>query len=80
VKGFHAHDGWYFRRNGDGSVTVSVTQTAQADAPVEREVTVSPETWASIVASVSLHGESALTFAAAAGLHVIPPLPASGPL
>lgn len=57
-EGFHAFGGWYFRRDTDGHVTIEVTETAQADAPLARALTVDPATWASIVASVSAEGES----------------------
>lgn len=68
-EGFHAHHGWYFRRNTDGSVTVEVAESAQEDAPLQVGSTFDPDTWASIVASVSSRGEDAATWRAARELH-----------
>lgn len=52
-KGFHAKNGWYFQREDGGSVRVTVDELDGASA----EVTFDPDTWASIVASVSFAGE-----------------------
>lgn len=60
--GFHAHDGWYFHRETDGSVKVTATRG-------EVVVVLHPDTWASIVASVSVHGETAETFGQARAFH-----------
>lgn len=68
-EGFHAHDGWYFRRDTDGHVTIEVTETAQVDAPLARALTVDPDTWASIVASVSASGEDGQTWQRARDFH-----------
>lgn len=48
--GFHAHDGWYFRREEDGSVRI-LAPDSQATHQV---VLLDAGTWASIVASVSV--------------------------
>lgn len=67
--GFHAHGGWYFRREDDGSVTIEVAESAHVDAPLKVALTVDPDTWASIVASVSGSGETGDTWRAARTLH-----------
>ncbi len=68
--GFHARDGWYFRRNDtDGSVTIEIAESAQADAELVDAATFDADTWASIVASVSGGDETAGTFGVAQALH-----------
>jgi len=52
--GFHAKDGWYFERQGDGSVKIS----AAVDRSTE-VITLDPSSWASVVASMSAEGEKA---------------------
>jgi hypothetical protein len=62
--GFHARDGWYFQRQDDGSVKIS--------ASVQRcteELTIDPDTWASIVASVSAKGETSVRYQQARQFH-----------
>lgn len=60
--GFHSHGGLYFRRGSDGSVTVYAEQPG--------EVTLTAESWASVVASVSQHGEGHLSYHSALSFHV----------
>lgn len=67
--GFHAHDGWYFRRNDDGSVTIEVAESGSNDT-LYQALTVDPDTWASVIASVSGCGEDAATWQAARNLHM----------
>lgn len=67
---FHAHSGWYFRRNADATVTIWADST-DGDP---REVTFEPATWASIVASVSSEGETSGTYREALALHTREPL------
>lgn len=65
--GFHAKDGWYFRREPTGGVRIL---SPAAYGPGSGQTVVLDEsTWASAVASVSVHGESAESFAAARQLH-----------
>jgi hypothetical protein len=74
--GFHAHDGWYFRRSDgatDGVVVIEVAESAQQDAPLKVAAGFDPDTWASIVASVSAAGESGPTWNAARRLHMAGP-------
>ncbi|HWB36633.1 MAG TPA: hypothetical protein VHA75_11475, partial [Rugosimonospora sp.] len=68
--GFHAHSGWYFRRNSDGTVTIYADATEDGHP---REVTFEPSTWASIVASVSSEGETSATYREALALHTREP-------
>jgi hypothetical protein len=64
---FHAHDGWFFKRNEDGSVTVWAGDDGA-------EQSFEPSEWASIVASVSVGGETGATYRRALGLHSGQPL------
>lgn len=59
--GFHAHDGWYFHREADGSV--------RATATGGEEIILHPDTWASIVAHVSVTGDTAEAFEQARAFH-----------
>jgi hypothetical protein len=53
-EGFHAHDGWYFTRLDDGHVKISAAVSRSTEV-----IRLDPETWASIVASVSEGGDTA---------------------
>ncbi len=66
---FHAKAGVYFGRLSDGSVEVIVKADACENAQVLKALSLSPDSWASVVASVSRAGESAEQFAAAVALH-----------
>lgn len=63
--GFHAHSGWYFRREPDGSVRI-LAPDSQATHQV---VTLDASTWASVVASVCASGETFHTHRAALAAH-----------
>lgn len=65
--GFHAHDGWFFRREEDGSVRILAPDSAGRGA--SQKVVLDPNTWASVVASVSASGDTSETFGAAKRLH-----------
>jgi len=65
--GFHARDGWYFRREADGSVRILGPDSAGPGA--HQSVTLDADTWASVVASVSAQGETSESFIAANDLH-----------
>lgn len=56
--GLHESDGWYFKRELDGSVTIRVTSYGDMGAFVLREHRIHPDSWASIVATVSELGET----------------------
>lgn len=62
--GFHAQDGWYFERQPDGSVKIS----AAVHRCIETTV-IGPDTWASIVASVSAAGETSTRWQQAREFH-----------
>jgi hypothetical protein len=66
-EGFHARDGWYFRREDDGSVHITAPDSMGPGA--HQVVTLDPETWASVVASVSARGDNVNTFIAAHRFH-----------
>jgi hypothetical protein len=63
--GFHAHDGWYFRREGD---EVHIEHWSPGGKLFDA-VTLDGPTWVSIVAAVSLAGEHGDTFRLAEWLH-----------
>lgn len=65
--GFHARDGWFFRREDDGSVRVLGPDSLGPGA--HQVVTLDADAWASVVASVSSGGETFETFRAARSLH-----------
>jgi hypothetical protein len=65
--GFHAHSGWYFRREPDGSVRITAPDSLGPGA--HQTVVLDPGTWASAVASVSASGEDGATFRAAERFH-----------
>jgi hypothetical protein len=60
--GFHARDGWYFKRGDGGTVTIR----AGDDGP---EIALEPHTWASIVASVAASGETSAAYRRALAFH-----------
>lgn len=72
-EGFHAHGGWYFRRDDNGHVTIEVAESDQVDAPLHVAASFDPDTWASIVAAVSGRGEDGETWNAARSLHMAGP-------
>lgn len=56
---FHWTNGWYFKRNDDGSVRVRKCESAMIDAPVSFELTIPPFEWVSLVAHLAPGGEPA---------------------
>ncbi|MFI7126011.1 hypothetical protein ACIBQ1_09975 [Nonomuraea sp. NPDC050153] len=66
-KGFHAKNGWYFRREDDGSVHIAAPDSMGPGA--SQVVTLDANTWASVVASVSATGETGDTFSQALVFH-----------
>ena len=67
--GFHAAHGWYFRRDLGGHVAIEVAESDHDDAPLRVAAIFDPDTWASIVASVSHRGETAETWRAVRLFH-----------
>lgn len=65
--GFHARDRWFFRREDDGSVRILAPDSLGPGA--SQKVVLDPNTWASVVASVSASGEDGATFGAAERFH-----------
>ena len=70
---FHFKDRWFFERlDTEGTVRIyHETGGLQRDDPIGRDVQfdIDPASWASIVASVSLSGDNAVTFPLAEKLH-----------
>jgi hypothetical protein len=60
-QGFHAHSGWYFRRDHGGHVVIEVAESNHTDAPLLVGAVFDPDTWASIVASVAAEGDNSGT-------------------
>ncbi len=60
MTGFHARDGWFFKRLEEGKVEIRWAAGS---------IIFDKDTWASIVASVSAKGENADTFEQALALH-----------
>lgn len=56
--GFHLRDGLYFKRDQNGFVRLTKTRNAHS-SEVDYATAITPEEWASIVAFVSLRGETA---------------------
>lgn len=54
---FHLRDGWFFRRLSNGSVSIEKLENAKETSPIVSYINISPEEWASVVASVSKHGD-----------------------
>lgn len=79
--GFHARNGFYFRRMKDGSVRVTVAVTVRSrqftageweDAvgdAVLHEIVLPENEWASVVAAVSERGETSATWQEARDYH-----------
>lgn len=65
--GFHAREGWFFRREPDGSVRLQAPDSAGPGA--HQTVVLDANTWASAVASVCLAGENGTTYRRALAYH-----------
>lgn len=68
-KGFHWRDGLYFKRTENGSVRMTKFARGGASEEVESDVVIPPNEWASIVASVSVAGETSERWDAAQDFH-----------
>lgn len=67
---FHQNGGLFFERvKGTGAVHVIKRTEAKDDAPIVFEATIPADEWASIVAAVSINGETNQTFAIARAFH-----------
>lgn len=63
---YHWKNGWYFGRNGDGSVLMAHHEEGKPDDVQE---TIPENEWASIVAAVSVYGDVQDAWHAARDLH-----------
>jgi len=63
-EGFHAHDGWYFKRGAVGAVII--TNVKHPDC----SITLDADSWASAVAAVCAAGETSTTYHRAKMLHL----------
>lgn len=70
---FHWKDGWFFDRVAIGSdlgvVHIVKRETAHPDSPIVVEAFVPAAEWASIMASVSVEGETSYTWPLAVAFH-----------
>jgi hypothetical protein len=65
---FHAKDGWFFERTDDSDVRIVKTD-GKLGGPTIVEGVLPTDTWASVVASVSVGGETLQTWQQALGFH-----------
>jgi hypothetical protein len=54
---FHWKDGWFFERLPNGSVMITKRKDGGLESPIITREVIPPEEWASVVASVSKHGD-----------------------
>ncbi len=66
---FHFKDGWFFSRLPNGSVRIEKRISAKMESPIEESVEIDPDSWVSIVASVSIKGETPSARLLARDLH-----------
>ena len=70
---FHWKDGWYFERIIEPKLRkygwVRVFHLPEPDAAPDVSIEIEPNSWASIIASVSREGETAYTFGLAGAFH-----------
>ena len=68
---YHYRDGWYFERvpDTDGVVRIYHIEPGKKPEIADEDFEIDPDSWASIVASVSEDGETADTHTAAISLH-----------
>lgn len=68
---YHESDGWYFKRLPDGSVRIRVVDWPEGK--IVREHVVKPGPWCSLIASVSISGETTETWMYAHEFHHMAP-------
>lgn len=66
---FHWQDGWFFTRLPGGGVKIVKHEKASIDAPIVVAAEIDADSWASIVCSVSAHGETSDRFNTALAFH-----------
>lgn len=71
----HSRNGFYFKRQDDGSVRVRIAignpEGGQWDDTTLREITVPPNEWASVIASVCARGADSASYQDAQDFHMI---------
>lgn len=72
---FHSSDGLYFEKLPDGGVRILKRSGSQEDSPVIFDHVLDANQWASVIASMSLHGEEDGGFYYALQFHRGDPLP-----
>lgn len=58
MEGFHYKDGIYATRLEDGSVKITIKESAHMDAETVKEIIFDPDGWCSIIATVSYRDET----------------------
>lgn len=71
MTGYHARLGFYFERLQDGSVRLK-REHPPGSGQIALSITITAEEWASVVASMSLRGETGETHAEALERHMRP--------
>lgn len=66
---FHIGHGWFFERKAEGWVMITKRERADPESPVVVAISIAPDSWASMVASVCVEGDNAETFQLASNLH-----------
>jgi hypothetical protein len=67
---FYLRDGWTFSRESAGRVHIVKRDPAHDAAPIVVEITLTPEEWASVIASMSHVGETPESFTDAQYIHM----------
>jgi hypothetical protein len=70
--GFHTAAGLYFKRVKGGDVRITICHNSRPGSAIKDVFTLTPETWASVVASVSARDEDGVSFAEALNFHQEP--------
>ena len=58
INEFHWTEGWYFKRNDDGSVRIRKRTASNDDAPIIAEATIPALEWVSIASHCTVGGEA----------------------
>lgn len=69
VGSFHTHDGWTFQRDTNGDVIIRVDTLTTLGTRITIEHRLDADSWCSVVAHVSPHGDCAEAFEHASRLH-----------
>jgi len=60
INEFHWTDGWYFKRNDDGSVRIRKRTVSSDEAPIVAEATIPAFEWVSIASHCTAEGDDCL--------------------